>query len=164
MRYQTLTLTASALLLAFSTAVQADNARAKLDPFNENPAVIAFGQGQLKAKLAGDDGIIRYQLSYSGVDSPVLQAHIHLGKAWENGGVVAFLCTNLGNAPPDDVDVPACPETAGVAEGIIDTDDIIGDLAGDMGLLLDAIEVGAVYVNVHTVANPPGHMRGQLHD
>jgi hypothetical protein len=31
-----------------------------------------------------------------------------------------------------------------------------------MSALIDAIESGNAYVNVHTVAHPPGEIRGQL--
>jgi len=51
---------------------------------------------------------IVWRLSYDGIPSAVRQAHIHFGRRGTFGGIVAFLCTNLGNAP-----VKACPLSSG---------------------------------------------------
>lgn len=159
-----LTLTALSLGFVNSPAL-ADNAGAELNAFNEFPLKLADGSGQLKVKLRRNQGFIVYRLSYSDMDSPVLQAHIHLGNRWENGGIVAFLCANgdvPAPIPPTDDDVPPCPLFEGTVEGIIDPDDVIGPIVGDFDTLLDAIDAGATYVNVHTEANLPGQIRGQL--
>ncbi len=165
-----LALTLSMILLpAFGAPAAADKARAELSAFNEVPALARTGTGDFKAKLREKHEFIEYELSYGDLGSRALQAHIHFGNAWENGGVSAFLCTNLGNAPPMS-DVPACPELGGTVEGVIEAADVIGPggargiQAGDLETLIDAIEAGATYVNVHTEAFPPGQIRGQIED
>ncbi len=78
------------------------------------------------------------------------QAHIHLGAAGENGGVVAFLF-----GPDEDV--------ASIdASGRIAAADLLADVAGDMAAFLEALNSGNAYVNVHTAALPPGEVRGQI--
>ena len=60
-----------------------------------------------KANLTidADDNSATYSLIYSSLSSKVTQAHFHFGKTPE-GGIYAFLCTNLGNGPAG---TPACP-------------------------------------------------------
>ena len=50
-----------------------------------------------------------------------------------------------------------------LAEGVITDADVVGPLAG-LGVdgLLEAIEEGNAYANVHTSLYPPGEIRGQL--
>ena len=84
----------------------------------------------------------------------VVQAHIHLAFAGANGPVVAFL---YGPVTPSGT-------TNGVlAEGTITEADLLGPLAGaELGDLIAAMEAGHTYVNVHTLANPGGEIRGQI--
>ena len=78
----------------------------------------------------------------------IAQAHIHLGAAGENGGVVAFL---FG---------PADPPVDGInVSGTIGEGDI---LDGDLAALVAAMEGGNAYANVHTVDNPGGEVRRQI--
>ena len=54
---------------------------------------------------------IEYRLSYSDLEGDVLQAHIHLGQEHVNGGISAFLCSNLLEPPagPPPPGTPPCP-------------------------------------------------------
>lgn len=158
-------LTLGSLLLSAMPA-QAERAVAQLSSFRSVPVTVAKGEGTLILRTLPSQGRIQYRLSYEGVDSNILQSHIHLGNAWETGGVISFLCTNLGNAPS--AAVPACPQQEGSVSGVIAAADVLGP-GGDKGLqpgdieaLFGAIESGAVYVNLHTEAIPSGHIRGQL--
>jgi len=56
----------------------------------------------------------------------VTQAHIHFGKRHVAGGIIVFLCTNLGNGPAG---TPACPDSAGTVTGSITAASIIGPAA-----------------------------------
>ncbi|GIK17617.1 MAG: hypothetical protein BroJett003_25810 [Planctomycetota bacterium] len=83
----------------------------------------------------------------------VTAAHIHLGAPGENGGVVLLL---FANAEGLDVDGELVSAT-------FSAEDLSGDLAGaTLDDLLDEIEAGNAYVNVHTLAHSAGEVRGQL--
>ncbi len=157
----------AALIASFAlpTTASAGQAKAELSSFNSVPALATPGEGVATAKLKRSEGRIEYRLYYSGIESGVRASHIHFGNAWENGGIIAYLCTNLGDAPAPDV--PACPQASGTVEGVIEADDVVGPggdniQPGDFATLLDAIDAGAVYVNIHTEAHPKGEIRGQL--
>ncbi len=156
------------LLPAFAVPAAADNAEAELSAFKEVSAIAATGTGDFEAKIRDKRGSIEYELSYGDLGSPVQQAHIHFGNEWENGGVSAFLCTNLGNAPAPHI--PPCPPAGGTVAGVIAASDVIGPggprgiQPGDLETLIEAIEAGATYVNVHTDAFPGGQIRGQIED
>ena len=47
-------------------------------------------------------GEIEFELSYEDLRGEVLQAHIHFAQEGVNGGIVVFLCTNLGNNPSNE--------------------------------------------------------------
>ncbi len=157
---------AIATSIAIPASASAERARADLDSFSSVPTLAAPGTGTFDAKVKRKTGQIEYRLSYSGLENPVLQSHIHFGNPWENGGVIVFLCTNLGNAPSPDI--PLCPDPSGTVEGIIEAADVIGPGGetgiepGDFETLLDAIDAGATYVNVHTENHPAGQIRGQI--
>lgn len=151
--------------LALPASALADQAKAVLSSFHSVPALAAQGEGLFTAKLRRGEGRIEYRLIYADVDSPIRASHIHFGNAWENGGIIAYLCTNVNDAPSPDV--PLCPQTAGTVEGVIEADDVIGPggnaiQPGDFASLLNAIDAAAVYVNIHTDAYPTGQIRGQL--
>lgn len=79
---------------------------------------------------------------------------LRLAPAGQNGPVVAFL---FGGPPIEE-------QFNGIlAEDTITEADLVGPLEGQpFGALLDAIEAGNTYVNVHTTANPGGEIRGQI--
>ena len=84
----------------------------------------------------------------------VTQAHIHVGAADENGPVVAFLFGVVEAGVSGNGDLSAGTLTAG---------DLIGDLEGmTINDLMDEIRSGNAYVNVHSLDNPTGEVRGQL--
>ncbi len=162
-RMGTWVLGASLLLPSLAAA---ERMTAELNAYQSVPALAAEGSGRFVARIKSKAARIEYRLYYEDLASPVLQSHIHFGNAWENGGVIAFLCTNLQNAPRPDV--PACPQGEGVVSGFIEAADILGPggergiQAGDYEALLEAIDAGAVYVNVHTEAYKAGQIRGQI--
>jgi hypothetical protein len=142
---------------------------------HENPPVVSDGFGQFFANVveAADGTVqeIQYHLRYdvAADASDVQQAHIHIANPGNNGGIAAFLCSNL-DAPTDN----ECPVSPGVVDGVILPEDVLavtdetgpspvtvieaGDLDGFAKLMLD----GATYANVHTVDHPGGEVRGQI--
>jgi hypothetical protein len=163
---------AAALLTVAAAPVIAGEVKIKtrLCGYDETPLTISTtGSGAFKANIRGDGTAIDYELTYQDTESAVTQAHIHFGGPATTGGIVLFLCTNLGNAPVA-VPVPqACPSAPATITGTLTAGDVIavagqGINAGAVGFteMRDAIAVGAAYVNVHTTGRPSGEIRGAL--
>jgi hypothetical protein len=138
---------------------------------NENPPVISEGSGSFTAASEAD--VIAYELNYDvgSVESDAQEAHLHVGNPGNNGPIVVFLCSNLGNVPPG-ATAQACPPSPGTLTGNIVAADVQaaseGDpaveiiAAGDLVGLQRLIEQSSVYVNVHTLNHPAGEIRGQM--
>ena len=134
--------------------------RARLNGYEETPAVFTTGRGRFNARLR--DGVIEYVLEYAALEGTTTSAaHIHFGQRDVAGGVSAFLCGG-GDKPP-------CPPTAGTVSGEIDAADVIGPASqgiapGEFNELVEAMRDGMTYVNVHTNKHPGGEIRGQIND
>lgn len=144
------------------------NLREALSGFEEVPALSTPGVGEFRASINRTGDQIKWELTFSGLESNATQAHIHLENSTNNGPVIVFLCSNLGNGPAG---TQACPEAGGSIEGTITAADVGGGgagqglAAGEMAELVRAVRAGATYVNVHSVARPGGEIRAQLgHD
>ena len=157
-----LTLGLAALL--FPVLAVAQTIQASLEGFQEVPAFSTGASGTFKAKIDDVAGTITFELSYSGLEGAVAQAHIHVGQAGANGGISAFLCTNLGNGPAGTQSCPASPATV---TGVIQASDVVGPTdqgvaAGEFAELVRAIRAGVSYANVHSALSPGGEIRGQI--
>ena len=155
---------ALAFVSASAFADAGKTVKAKLSGYNEIPAVSSTGGGEFRAKIDTDSNTIEYTMTYNDLEGSALQSHIHVGQTHVSGGISAFLCTNLSNAPAN---VPACPITAGTVTGTIQASDVIGPNAqgiapGEFAELIAAIQAGAAYANVHTSKVPSGEIRGQI--
>ena len=138
--------------------------RERLSGYEEVPALSTTGSGDFRAEIERFDDEIHYRLSYRGLESAVTQSHIHFGQEAVNGGISVFLCSNLGNGPEG---TQACPAAPATISGTIGPEDVIGPTNQGIELgaydeLLDAIEAGITYVNVHTTGRPGGEIRAQL--
>ena len=155
-----------------TAAIAHDRSRfaANLTGYEEVPTLSTQGVGSFQASVNRGKDEIRYTLSYRGpfdakAGATVTQAHIHLGATAINGGVVAFLCTNLGNGPAG---TPACPATEGSVSGTITPAQVVGGAAeqgitqGEFAELMRALRAGAAYANVHTTTFTGGEIRGQI--
>jgi hypothetical protein len=100
------------------------------------------------ADFTADSGVVTFTLTALQINE-VMASHIHMGDSGIEGGVVVPLFE------------PSAP--TGQVSGTLATGTITG--AG-MSITLDSLLVlmsgGHVYVNVHTVANPGGEIRGQI--
>jgi CHRD domain-containing protein len=165
------TILAAAVVAVSGSYAHAEEFAARLSGFNEigplgageTGAILSDGTGTLRLHLDKGAGTIAYTLTYSGLVS-VTQAHIHFGKVHVAGGIIAFLCTNLGNGPAG---TPTCPASDGTVTGTITGADIVGPVAqnvspGDFDALVDALTSNTAYGNVHTTKFPAGEIRGQL--
>jgi len=168
----------AALLATVAAApVLAQEYKAKLDGFfeigalnNSTGAVFTTGTGKLT--LVVDRNSARYSLTYSGLTSKVLQAHLHFGKVHVAGGIYAYLCTNLNNVPAGAPAAPPCPEGGGTVTGTLTAANILGITLpqnnqvfafpkASFDALLAALSSDTTYVNVHTANFPTGEIRGQ---
>lgn len=141
--------------------------QAELLARNEVPALHSAAKGSFIGRLVQttEETGLTWELYYpAGLN--VTQAHIHFGQEGVNGGIMTFLCSNLGNGPEG---TQACPESAddlNPVTGFIAIDDIIGPAAqgiaaGNFFAFQRAVRQSVAYVNVHTVQFPGGLLRGQ---
>jgi CHRD domain len=133
------------LLLAvagLASAGQNNNYSVHLDGDTEVPANASLAAGQAIFHLSPDGTSLDYKLIVANLDNPVA-AHIHIGPPGVNGPVVAFL---FGPAAPG-----GGTANGVIARGTITAANLVGPLAGQpFSALVDALNSGNAYVNVHT--------------
>jgi CHRD domain len=139
--------------------------KARLEGYQEVPAVSSPGSGKFKANLMSD-GSLQYELTYQDLEGTPFMSHIHLGQQHTNGGIMVWLCGNAPDATPP-VGTPACPVPSGTVTGTLTAANVVGPSgqlvsAGEFGEVLHAIKSGAAYVNVHSTKVRSGEIRGQV--
>ena len=117
-----------------------------LDGDQEVPSVTTTATGSGWVLVSADGSTITYYVEYSGLSGAAAAAHIHLGEAGVNGGVMLPLA------------VSASPMLGTLTSADLTPTGSVTDFAGAVA----AIEAGSTYVNVHTAANPGGEIRGQV--
>jgi hypothetical protein len=133
------------------------NSRTHLSGGEEVPPNASAAQGQAIFQLSKDGTALSYKLIVANIEN-VRQAHIHRAAAGVNGPIVAWL---YPSAPPA-VLIPGRSQGP-LGEGVITAASLVGPLAGQsLDVLLDAMQAGNTYVNVHTSQFPPGEIRGQI--
>jgi CHRD domain len=141
----------SALVLTFALVVvgaavgrtQATTIRvsATLNAAQEVPAPtgdLGAARGTFLATVSAtaDGASVAWQLTFSGLTGAAAAAHVHMAPRGQAGGVVIPLCG------------PCESPTSGTAT--VDA------------TVLNALQTGAAYANVHTAANKAGEIRGQV--
>ena len=156
-------------LLAMPAAANAEPIRASLIGYQEVPAVNTVATGQFKATINPGDLSIDYELTYSGLQGTVQQAHIHVAQKSVNGSIVIWLCqTPPAFNDPTGLAPKPCPQSGTVTGHITSANVIAGSmapqqlLAGDLADVIKAIRAGVAYANVHTNLSPGGEIRGQI--
>jgi hypothetical protein len=149
MRLRSLAFVAIAGLALASAAVAGLNANwsSHLNGSQEVPARVTNGQGQAIFHLSPDGSALDYELIGSNIEN-VFMAHIHMAPPGVNGPIVVWLYPStavmpgpLGSGRHDGI----------LAQGTITASNFIGPLAGHpMSDLVDALNTGNAYVNVHT--------------
>jgi hypothetical protein len=145
-----------------------DSIRERLTGYEEDPMVVSTtGNGTFRAHISDRQQTIDYRLSYGELEGgAVQQAHIHFGGPHQSGGIIVFLCTNLGNGPAG---TQMCPAAPGTVTGTIRPADVVGPAgqgiaAGEFDELVDAVRHGVTYVNAHTETYTAGEIRAQLEE
>ncbi len=149
-----MTFAAAAAVFGFASTAQAEEFfSAHLSGGAEAPSVDTRARGVVKLSVNDAETQLHYELRVANIED-ITQAHIHLGAAGENGSVVVFLFGFIGEGVTRNGLLAANTRTSA---------DLVGPLVGQpLSDLIDQIRSQNTYVNVHTVANPPGEIRGQL--
>lgn len=147
------TLATTALLLAALPAgavlAQPSNFRAPLSGDEEVPEVDTRGTGVATFKDR-TEGLV-FKLNVANLED-VVAAHIHCGAAGADGPVGVTLFSGGPTSEPGTL-----------AQGTITEPDAENGCEwGDLDDVMSALESGDTYVNVHTLAHPPGEVRGQI--
>jgi hypothetical protein len=138
----------------------------ELTGYQENPDISTVAGGSFKVTLDDAARTFTYELSYSGLEGTVQQAHIHFGKRAVNGGVALFLCGTA--TAPGPAGTPTCPQS-GTVSRTVGAGDILapgtqGIEAGSFEELAAALRAGHAYANVHSSKWPAGEIRAQIND
>ena len=142
-------------LVSFTGAASADELfKAILSGDQEVPPVTTETTGKAFLLLNKDETSIEFQLHVSsGVR--ITQSHIHCAAAGVNGPVVVFLAGL--HAAGLDID------GKWVGNATIKDSSIVNTSCGStVAELAASMRSGNAYVNVHSVANPSGVVRGQV--
>jgi hypothetical protein len=111
---------------------------------------------------------VAYSLTLTGpFTGDPLQIHLNAGAVAGTGPVLFFLCATDPAVPAAaPVGVPLCPTAAGgTVSGILTEVDLIPQPDAGIVTFADAVAAlmsSGVYMNVSTVANPSGEIRGQI--
>jgi hypothetical protein len=146
---------------------QAETIQATLTGYEETPAAVSTdASGEFRAMINRGDQSIDYELTYSGLQGTITQAHIHVAQLSVTGSIVIWFCQTATNTGP--AGTQTCPQS-GTVTGHITTENVIAGstasqqlTAGDLAEVIRAIRAGAAYVNVHTNLSPGGEIRGQI--
>lgn len=136
------------LLVALVTAALAEAQSAErrfmahLDGDQEVPVRDTDAVGQALFTLNSNQTVLTYKIIVGNIDN-IVAGHLHLAPVGVNGAVVAFLLAPFA---------PGQGQFAGiVGEGTVTAANLTGPLAGHpLSDLITAIDIGNVYVNVHT--------------
>src|SRR5690349_19815418 len=122
MRYRVLMAVMGSLLVVV-TVTKAEQLGALLTGYEESPSVSTTAKGEFVATIDGH--VIRYTETYSGLQAPVTQSHIHVAQKGVNGSIVIFLCQTPGNPDPTGL-APQCPQEGTVSGTITGANVIAG--------------------------------------
>ena len=143
------------LTVVLAGAARADELfKANLTGDEEVPPVSTETTGKAFLLLDRTETTIEFQLHVS-AGVRLTQSHIHCGPAGANGPVVVFLAgLHAGGLDVDG---------KWVGNATIKDSSIVNTSCGaTVAALAAAMRSGGAYVNVHSVANPSGVVRGQI--
>jgi hypothetical protein len=153
-------------LLALPSMARAERIEASLIGYEEVPAVSTVASGEFRGMISDDEQSIEYTLTYSGLQAPVTQAHIHVAQRRVNGSIVIWLCGTPSNPGPSGTQT--CPQSGTITGEITAANVVAGSMtsqqleAGELDEVIAAIRARVAYANVHTELSPGGEIRGQI--
>ena len=173
---------AAAVVIAVAAspvAAAAQDVHAQCDGYQVVSSQSSGGSATFRAKVDRVNQTIEYELHYSNLEGDIIQSHIHFSRPGSNGGIILFLCTNVGNTPASATPAPLCAGTReGTVTGTLHATDVVylpfgnqfppppggtqGISPGDFDAVVRALDAGATYVVVHTQVQPTGELRGQI--
>jgi Cu/Zn superoxide dismutase len=133
-----LTLAGAAVARTQATTIQLSTAMNSAQEVPAPTGEVSAARGTFTATVtkSGTGAALSWELTFSGLTGPASAAHIHRAPQGQAGGVV----------------VPLCAPCQSPASGEADVDVAV----------VDALQTGGAYVNVHTPTNGPGEIRGQI--
>lgn len=136
-----------------AAAQQTQDYDANLTGSMQVPPVTTNATGLAELEVNDDGDEISYDIQVEDIEGAT-QAHIHQGSEGENGDVVVSL---FNSSEPTDVN------DGTLEDGDFTSEDFVGPLQGqNMSALVELMDNGQAYVNVHTEANPDGEIRGTI--
>ena len=134
------------------------NLTATMTGAKENPANTSTGTGTFTATLDTATNLLTYDITFSGLTSPVNNGHIHgpAASATVNAGTTINFNTQAGATF-------SFGATSGTAHGVAllaASTQITQTINGDS--LKKLILAGLTYANIHTTQNPGGEIRGTI--
>ncbi len=151
-----------ALALAGGAASASDDDpefSARLNGAQEVPPVDTASRGRFRAELDDDKRlVVRLRVRTARHAAVALLgfagAHIHCGDAVTNGPVIAFLAGVI----PGGVDGLYRTRSELTDANVMPT-----DCGSNLSEVIESMIEGDTYVNVHSLANPGGEVRGQIY-
>ena len=128
--------------------------KATLTGAQEVPPVSSDASGKAFLRVDNSETEIEIQLHVS-EGQGITQAHIHCAPVGQNGSVVVFLA-GLHSAGLD-------IDGKWISNAVITAGSIVNAACGaTIAELVEAMRDGDTYVNVHSIANASGEIRGQI--
>jgi hypothetical protein len=144
---------ASAVASASAGACNIKKFSATLTGSSEVPPKNTKATGSADFQFNVEKDSLSYKLNVMNINK-VTMAHIHEGKFGANGPIVVTLFKSAN---------PSGSVNGILSQGIITSDRFEGALTGkQITDLVKIINDGNAYVNVHTLQNPKGEIRGQI--
>jgi len=141
------------LLVSSQAQAQTINFTAALSGGNEVPGVVtgSVGTGTVSVNLATQ--VVTYRIDVYNMPVGTTASHFHIGAAGVSGPVVVnfTVATGISNDFAISGTASATDLVQRAAQGINSWEDFI-----------QALQLGNVYMNVHSTANPGGEIRGQV--
>ena len=142
-----------ALLVSTQAQAQTMNFTAPLSGGNQVPGVVTGSAGIATISLNQATGVVTYRVEVYNMPVGTTASHFHVGAPGVSGPVVVnfTVATNISNDYAITGTASATDLVPRAAQGINSWEDF-----------LQALQLGNIYVNVHSTNNPGGEIRGQV--